>query len=77
MGAWKVFPMAAILAGVGIVVGVAYILRAIAKGVLFGRTGSGQIRPEHPLEPISVPERIGAIMLLATRWSSDFSRVCC
>jgi len=66
MGAWKVFPMAAILAGVGIVVGVAYILRAMQKAFYSDAPAEDKSGPEHPLEPISVPERIGAIMLLAT-----------
>jgi NADH-quinone oxidoreductase subunit M len=78
MGAWKVFPMATILAGVGIVVGVAYILRAMQKAFFSeseerrapARQGSsgdqhaGQV-PGAPMEPISVPERIGAMMLIA------------
>jgi len=59
-----VFPMAAILAGVGIVVGVAYILRALQKA-FYSDMAPAKSGHDHPLEPISVPERIGAVMLVA------------
>jgi len=78
MGAWKVFPVATILAGLGIIVGVAYILRAMQRAFYSeaeerrapARQDSGGDHhagavPGAPLEPISVPERIGAAMLLA------------
>ena len=78
MGAWTVFPKMTLLAGVGIVMGVAYILRAWQKAFF----GEGEDRrapvPQNPsgdahagaapgasMEPISTPERIGAVMLLA------------
>jgi NADH-quinone oxidoreductase subunit M len=69
MGAWKAFPTAAIFAGVGIVVGVAYTLRAVQKA--FYADGAVEVsvadeRDEHPMEPISVPERIGAALLIGT-----------
>jgi NADH-quinone oxidoreductase subunit M len=65
MGAWKVFPMATLLAGVGIVVGVAYTLRALQKAFYSDTVAADKFGHDHPLEPISVPERIGAIMLIA------------
>jgi NADH-quinone oxidoreductase subunit M len=65
MGAWKVFPMATLLAGVGIVVGVAYTLRALQKAFYSDSAAADKSGHDHPLEPISVPERIGAMMLLA------------
>jgi NADH-quinone oxidoreductase subunit M len=65
MGAWKVFPMATILAGVGIVVGVAYILRALQKAFYSDALAAAKSSHDHPLEPISVPERIGAMILIA------------
>jgi NADH-quinone oxidoreductase subunit M len=64
MGAWKVFPKTTMLAGVGIVVGVAYILRAVQKAFYSDAT-PGKSGHDHPLEPISVPERVGAVMLIA------------
>lgn len=73
MGAWKAFPLAAVLAGVGIVVGVAYTLRAVQKAFYGEADGTRTINHEHadseigaPMEPISVPERIGAAMLIGT-----------
>jgi NADH-quinone oxidoreductase subunit M len=65
IGAWQAFPALAILAGVGIIVGVAYILRTIQKSFFSGlQLSVGP--PSHPLEPISTPERIGAAILMAT-----------
>ncbi|MBI3851575.1 MAG: NADH-quinone oxidoreductase subunit M [Verrucomicrobia bacterium] len=81
IGAWQAFPTFAVLAGVGILVGVAYTLRVLQKA-FFGepanpltpslspskgervadRPGEGQ----HEREPISIPERIGAVILIAT-----------
>lgn len=72
IGAWKAFPTFAVLAGLGIVIGVAYTLRAVQKAFFPGEadrpalvsveTGSAQ----QALEPISIPERIGAALLIGT-----------
>src|SRR5438309_2131435 len=65
IGAWQAFPTLAILAGVGILVGVAYILRTIQKSFYSGLQLS--VGPtNHPLAAISIPERIGAIILMVT-----------
>jgi NADH-quinone oxidoreductase subunit M len=64
MGAWKVFPKTTMLAGVGIVVGVAYTLRAVQKA-FYSDSLLVKSDHDHPLEPISTPERIGAVMLIA------------
>jgi NADH-quinone oxidoreductase subunit M len=70
IGAWRAFPTFAVLAGVGILVGVAYTLRAIQMA-FFGEhevePGSAVAASEHahPMEPITVPERLGAAMLIA------------
>lgn len=66
IGAWRGFPTPtfAILAGLGILVGVAYILRTIQKSFYSGL----QLSPgsqSQPLEAISTPERIGAAILMA------------
>lgn len=114
IGAWKAFPTFAVMAGVGVLVGVAYTLRAIQKSFFSGTAdeqgaaapaegggdgilplapalsleggpatmgklshpipssgrGSAGVpgagNPEQALDDISVPERIGAAMLLAT-----------
>src|SRR6266481_8999476 len=65
IGAWHAFPALAILAGIGIVVGGAYITRTIQKSFFSGMQLS-VVPTSHPLETISVPERIGAAILMAT-----------
>ena len=61
MGAWRAFPVYMVCAGVGVVIGVAYTWRAMQKA-FFGDAESGSL---HPLPPISAPERIGAVVLIA------------
>ncbi len=74
IGAWKAYPTLAVITGVGIVVGVAYTLRAIQKA-FFGETGETSSTSSHshpdrigdgvePIPPISIPERIGAVLLI-------------
>jgi NADH-quinone oxidoreductase subunit M len=92
-GAWKVYPTLTVLAGVGVLIGVAYTLRAIQKAFYSGApepvaapaavaVGGGTAalsggslasghapassHAEHPLEDITIPERIGAAILVAT-----------
>jgi NADH-quinone oxidoreductase subunit M len=65
MGAWKEFPQTTMLAGLGIVVGVAYTLRAIQKAFYSDVAAPAKSGHDHPLEPITTPERIGAVMLIA------------
>jgi NADH-quinone oxidoreductase subunit M len=66
IGAWHAFPTLAIGTGLGILVGVAYTLRALQQA-FFGESqglepsATAQIPP---LEPISIPERCGAVLLL-------------
>src|SRR5664280_2326763 len=63
MGAWMVFPKLTILSGVGILIGVAYTLRAVQKG-FYSDAPPAPAYHDHPLEPISMPERFGAVMLI-------------
>ncbi len=71
IGAWHAFPTLAVVTGFGVLVGVAYALRALQRA-FFGE-GPGGDAPAVPkgqqhdanLEPISVPERIGAVILIA------------
>jgi NADH-quinone oxidoreductase subunit M len=71
IGAWHASPTLAILAGLGILVGVAYSLRALEQA--FFKDGAppapaaGVEETAPPaLVPISVPERIGAAVLIGT-----------
>jgi len=74
IGAWQTFPTLAVVTGVGILIGIAYTLRAMMKA-FFGEVdapdnsmaktnGTRGTDEHHELEPISVPERLGAVMLI-------------
>jgi NADH-quinone oxidoreductase subunit M len=81
IGAWRSFPTFAVLAGLGILVGVAYTLRALQKAFFTEEAAPSERRPPgrrepspapselenaHPLPPISIPERFGAVLLIGT-----------
>ena len=63
IGAWRAFPSFAIVAGLGIVIGIAYTWRAMQKA-FFGTPSQSASTPAAQLPPISLPERIGAMILL-------------
>ncbi len=63
IGAWQAFPTLAVISGAGILIGVAYTLRVLQKA-FFGEAKTEEEYEPHPLEPISIPERIGAVMLI-------------
>ena len=70
----KAYPTLAVLSGAGILIGVAYTLRAVQKAFFGEGLSSAESHGEKhagsetcaPMEPISVPERIGAVLLIAT-----------
>lgn len=67
VGAWDAFPTLAVLAGAGILVGVAFTLRAIQRAFFADPQTSETASSDPPvLDPISVPERIGAVLLIGT-----------
>jgi NADH-quinone oxidoreductase subunit M len=66
IGAWYAFPTLAVLAGLGILVGVAYTLRALQKSFFADGEASGDAVEAHPLPPITMPEKIGAVILIGT-----------
>src|SRR2546423_2830732 len=66
IGAWQAFPGLAILAGAGILIGVAYTLRALQSAFFSDSLAAPAARPANThshseLDPISIPERIGAV----------------
>jgi NADH-quinone oxidoreductase subunit M len=70
IGAWQAFPTLAVAAGFGILVGVAYTLRAVQRAFFADQNADAPtaVPPAnggHDLTPISVPERLGAAILLA------------
>ncbi|MGN6554603.1 MAG: complex I subunit 4 family protein [Verrucomicrobiota bacterium] len=75
IGAWKAYPTLTVITGIGILVGVAYTLRAMQKAFFGEHQKEAEVHAEThhtteanvPMEPISVPERLGAaILILAT-----------
>ncbi len=74
IGAWRAFPTFAVLAGAGILIGVAYTLRVMSQAFFpdehVERETSGWRETKSPAhgvwEPISIPERLGAAILIAT-----------
>jgi NADH-quinone oxidoreductase subunit M len=63
IGAWRVSPLLAIGVGVGIVTGVAYVWRAMQKAFFAEAT---TIIDPHPPAPITLPEKLGTGLLLAS-----------
>ncbi len=70
IGAWQTFPKLAVIAGVGIVLGVAYTLRAVQKAFFSGDQedvpGAVHGGHAHGESAITLPEKIGAVVLIAT-----------
>jgi NADH-quinone oxidoreductase subunit M len=66
VGAWEWFPGYALLSGVGIVLGAGYSLRALQKAFFAEEQVGEAVKSAMPnaLEPISVPERFGAALLI-------------
>jgi NADH-quinone oxidoreductase subunit M len=62
IGAWKAWPTFAVLSGVGILIGVAYTLRVVGKA--FFSDANAAAEASASLEPITIPERIGAAILI-------------
>jgi NADH-quinone oxidoreductase subunit M len=66
IGAWQAFPAFTILAGIGILIGVAYTLRALQKAFFGDRENQpGHAGPDLPMAPITIPERVGGLVLMA------------
>jgi len=71
IGAWHAFPLLATCVGLGILIGVIYIWRAMQKAFFAGdglqpiHHVAGDHGTDEPLPPITFPERLGAIILIA------------
>jgi NADH-quinone oxidoreductase subunit M len=63
IGVWRAYPLLAVCVGFGIVVGVVYIWRAMQEA-FFAEAGVESSPPNPPLPPISLPERLGAMILI-------------
>jgi NADH-quinone oxidoreductase subunit M len=80
IGAWHAYPTLTVLTGAGILVGVAYGLRALQRAFFAerrwrdgddatpsSRGASAGVSDSQPaLDPISTPERVGTVILVAT-----------
>jgi NADH-quinone oxidoreductase subunit M len=75
VGAWKTFPVLAMIAGAGIIIGVAYTLRALVKSFFSDAVGMSstsshsKIENENAVEripTITIPEKLGAAILILT-----------
>lgn len=64
LGAWQAFPMLAVMTAVGIIIGVVYLLRTLQQSFYAGDKNPAV--DAHSLEPITWPERLGALILLGT-----------
>jgi NADH-quinone oxidoreductase subunit M len=67
IGAWEAFPTYTVLAGFGILIGVAFTLRVLQKS-FFGSETAVAAPDSHAavLPPITLPEKIGGVLLMAT-----------
>jgi NADH-quinone oxidoreductase subunit M len=62
IGSWRAFPWMCCVAGIGILIGIAFSWRAL-QATFFGDSGE---TTEEVLPPITMPERLGAYLLLAS-----------
>ena len=68
-GSWKPFPILLIPTGIGVVVTVAFTLRALQRSFFATKEACPANPPKHHHEhfdPITLPEKVGACLLMAT-----------
>ena len=71
IGAWKTYPIAVWIAGAGIVLVAAFTLRALKQSFFGEKAVQGEVTKDTTLDreefnPITIPEKIGACMLMLT-----------
>jgi NADH-quinone oxidoreductase subunit M len=74
IGAWRAFPILALCVGLGILIGIVYVWRAMQKAFFaepahpnaVAHHGTNGHHTSEALPPITLPERFGAILLIAT-----------
>jgi NADH-quinone oxidoreductase subunit M len=65
IGTWRAYPPLALFVGLGIILGVVYIWRAMQKAFFSESLAASASPHQHnPLPPISLSERLGAIILI-------------
>ena len=65
IGVWRSYPSLIIFVAIGLIAGVAYIWRAMQQAFFSGAATDEPAILEHPLPPITFPERLGAAILIA------------
>ena len=63
IGAWKTYPFAVWITGAGMVLVAAFTLRALKRS-FFDSDASNPNTSQPPLEPITIPEKVGAGLLM-------------
>jgi NADH-quinone oxidoreductase subunit M len=63
IGTWRSYPTLILFVAIGLIAGVAYIWRAMQMAFFSGNE-TPSAPPEHPLPPISFPERLGTGILI-------------
>ena len=75
IGAWKTFPALAVVAGIGIIIGVAYTLRVLIKSFFADTVGTSSTSSHFKNKnnkdavgrvPTTIPEKLGASILIVT-----------
>ena len=66
MGAWQAFPWFAVVAGVGIVIGVAYTWRAMQRAFFSDAVEADETVASQAYEPVTWAERAGVLLLAGT-----------
>jgi NADH-quinone oxidoreductase subunit M len=65
IGTWRAYPIFALCVGFGIIAGVAYVWRATQKAFFASDADAPATHDHKHLPPISLPERLGAILLIS------------
>jgi NADH-quinone oxidoreductase subunit M len=65
IGSWRSFPLMACIAGVGILIGIAFMWRAL-QATFLGEADTTAAAAQQAMPPITLPERLGACLLLAS-----------
>jgi NADH-quinone oxidoreductase subunit M len=65
IGVWHSYPTLILFVGIGLIAGVAYIWRAMQQA-FFSNSSTPSVQPEHPLAPITFPEKLGAGILICS-----------
>ncbi len=64
VGVWRAYPALVFVVGFGILIGVVYIWRAMQQA-FFAKPLAPIAEPGHPVEPVTLPEKLGAALLIA------------